>query len=111
MSKIIHPSDPKGLLAVGDKERKPGKYSMVPTSPYEKMLVNQVRSSLNLPDHLHDDMINRQLKWCKDKHMSIEEAKAHLLKTYISDINGERSQEEIDIFNKVMEGYKSADQR
>src|SRR5688572_17715825 len=72
---------------------KPGKYSLFKCSDYDKRMVSAIRNSLNIPQDVHDDMINRQLKYCKDMKMSIEEAKAHVLKTYIDDINGTVSQE------------------
>jgi hypothetical protein len=91
-----------------NSDRAPGKYSLLSLNPnsVEKRLCDNVRRTLRLPNWVFDEMIHRQLSWCKYKNMSIEEAKAHLLKTYIDDINDRISQETKDINAKVMEGYK-----
>lgn len=84
----------------------PGKYSFIRCSNYDKMMVDQIRKSLNIPQHVHDDMINRQLKYCKDCHMSITDAKNYVNQIYADDIAG-RVSEEVKAANaKVMEGYR-----
>lgn len=85
----------------------PGKYSFFEVKGgLEKLLIMRIRESMKIPETVYDEMISRQLKWCKDVKMTIEEAKAHILKTYVDDINGNVSQETIDINRKVMEGYR-----
>lgn len=87
----------------------PSKYSTLLLGAHQdRRLVEEIRRTMNLPPWVYDEMIHRQLSWCKFKKMSIEEAKAHLLRTYIDDINGNVEDEVKQINAKVMEGLKSA---
>lgn len=93
-------------MPLSDNKEPPFKYSVWKCDAQAKLLVAQIRKSMNIPAHVHDDMINRQLAYCKERNMSIEEAKAHLLNTYGADIRGEVEQDVIDLNKKVMEGYR-----
>lgn len=94
-----------------NSERPPGKYSLLGlATKLDKQLCDQLRKSMSLPDWVFDEMIHRQLSWCLYKKMTIEEAKAHLLKTYVDDINDRISEETKAINQRVMEGFRGSRQ-
>lgn len=85
----------------------PNKYSYrMEFNDAERALVKRLRAEFKLPEHVYDEMIHRQLTYCKDTRMSIETAKAHILKTYVDDINGNVNQATKDINKTVIEGAR-----
>jgi hypothetical protein len=89
-----------------DLKDKPAKYSYAPINlELERNLVQRLVKEFELPEWVYPEMVHRQLQWCKSHDYSIEEAKAHVLKTYIDDINDNVEQEVKDINKKVMNGY------